>query len=172
MRGVNESTNSQSSNRSSRKRQFSLTSFREAQRVVVRACGRLILGQGADQDLWAAHLDQTTATNVALDLSCVDDVDARGLGVLADLVRRARRRGTIVSVMAASRVVQRLVEMARLDQVLPGAWHEPDGVPDCSAGRPRVQRSVRKRGYLCRECLRRSGSITVAGRGAMIAPAS
>jgi anti-anti-sigma factor len=105
-------------------RQFSLTSFRQAQRIVVRACGRLILGHGADQDLWAPHVDQTTATNVALDLSCVDDVDARGLGVLADLVRRARERGTILSVIAASRVVQRLVEMTRLDRALPGAWHE------------------------------------------------
>jgi hypothetical protein len=58
-------------------RQFSLTSFREAQRVIVRACGRLILGQGADQDLWAAHVDLATATNVALDLSCVNDVAAQ-----------------------------------------------------------------------------------------------
>lgn len=128
MRGICESRDPQTASRSSNGRQFSLTSFREAQRVVVRACGRLILGQGADQDLWAAHLDQTTATNVALDLSCVDDVDARGLGVLAGLVRRARGRGTIVSVVAASRVVQRLVEMTRLDQVLPGTWHEANGV--------------------------------------------
>lgn len=142
MRGISESRPPQTS-RSSRVRQFSLTSFLDARRVVVRACGRLILGHGADQDLWAVHVDQTTATNVALDLSCVDDVDAGGLGVLAGLVRRARQRGTIVSVIAASRVVQRLVEMARLDQVLPGIWHEPNGIPDCSAGRTRLQRSAR-----------------------------
>jgi anti-anti-sigma factor len=119
MRGVSESPNAQASTCSSRKPQFSLTSFREAQRIVVRACGRLILGQGADQDLWAAHVDRTTATIVALDLSCVDDIDARGLGVLAGLVRRARQRGRTVSIMSASRVVQRLMKMARLDQVLP-----------------------------------------------------
>jgi anti-anti-sigma factor len=100
-------------------RQFSLTSFREAQRVIVRACGRLILGQGADQGLWAAHVDEK-ATSVALDLSCVDDVDARGLGVLAGLVRQSRERGTTLSVIAASRVVRRLAEMTHLDQVLPG----------------------------------------------------
>jgi anti-anti-sigma factor len=116
--------------------QFSLTSFREARRIVVRACGRLILGQGADQDLWAAHVDEAAATNVALDLSCVNDVDARGLGLLASLVNRARGRGTIVSVMAASRVVQRLAEMTRLDRALPGAWHERMGVLGCrTAGR-------------------------------------
>ena len=43
------------------------------------------------------------------------DVDARGLGLLAGLVNRARERGTIVSVIAASRVVQRLANMTRLD---------------------------------------------------------
>ncbi len=129
MRRVSESINSQASTRTSPKRQFSLTSFREAQRIVVRACGRLILGQGADQDLWAAHVDQTTATTVALDLSCVDDVDAQGLGLLAGLVDRARVRGTTVWVMSASRVVQRLVKMAHLDQVLPGTWHKPMEFP-------------------------------------------
>jgi ABC-type transporter Mla MlaB component len=132
MRGIRES-NFHTSSRSSKVRQFSLTSFREAQRMVVRACGRLIVGQGADQDLWAAHVDEATATNVALDLSCVNDVDARGLGLLTGLVNRARGRGTIVSVMAASRVVQRLGKMTRLDRALPGAWHERSGILKCRA---------------------------------------
>lgn len=124
MRDLEESRRSERSFRSSRVRQFSLTSFREAQRMVVRACGRLILGHGADEPLWAQHLERTSATNVALDLSCVHDVDARGLGLLASLVRRARERGSVVSVTAASRVVQRLGKMVRLNQVLPGPWHE------------------------------------------------
>ena len=102
-------------------RQFSLTSIREAQRIVVRACGRLVLGHGADEPLWASQLDQSAATEVALDLSCVSDLDARGVGVLATLVRRARQSGTSVSVIAASRVVQRLTAMTGLGRVLPGA---------------------------------------------------
>jgi ABC-type transporter Mla MlaB component len=118
MRGIRESSNSETSSRSSGLRQFSLTSFREAQRIVVRACGRLIVGRGADQDL----VDETTATNVALDLSCVNDVDARGLGLIAGLVNRARGRGTIVSVMAASRVVQRLAEMTMIRASCGQAW--------------------------------------------------
>ena len=117
--------------RFSRVRQFSLTSFREGPRVVVRACGRLILGEGADHDLWAAHVGDATATNVALDLSCVNDVDARGLGLLAGLVDRARQRGTTLSVIAASRVVQRLGKMARLDRALPGAWHDRSELRGC-----------------------------------------
>jgi ABC-type transporter Mla MlaB component len=133
MREVQELGRLQRSRRSSRVRQFSLTSFREAQRTVVRACGRLVLGHGAHEPVWAPHLDQTTATVVALDLSCVNDVDARGLGLLAGLVRRARQRGTTVSVIAASRLVQRLGKMTRLDRALTGAWHERIGVLSCRA---------------------------------------
>ena len=132
MRKGKELEHLQASGRSSSARKFSLTSFRKAQRVVVRACGPLILGRGADEPLWARHLDQATA-NVALDLSCVNDVDARGLGLLAGLVRRARERGAVVTVTAASRVVQRLGEMTRLDRALPGAWHERTGVLSCRA---------------------------------------
>jgi anti-anti-sigma factor len=120
-----------------RARQFSLMSIRQAQRMVARACGRLVLGHGAHEALWASHLDQDTATDVALDLSCVKDVDAKGLGVLAELSRRARHRGTTLSVIAASPVVQRLGEMARLDRVLPGAWHERIGVLSCRARKAR-----------------------------------
>ena len=114
-------------------RQFSVTSIREAQRIVVRACGRLVLGHGADEPLWASQLDQSAAMEVALDLSCVSDLDARGLGVLATLVRRARQRGTTLSVIAASRVVQRLGEIAGLDRTLNGAWNERTGVFGCGA---------------------------------------
>ena len=89
--------------------------------MVVRASGRLILGHGAHEPLWLSHLDQATSTDVALDLSCVNDIDARGLGVLAALTRRARQRGTTLSVIAASGIVQRLGEMTRLDRALPGA---------------------------------------------------
>jgi len=119
MREVPESTHRQTpESRRSEGRQFSLTSVRQAHRIVVRACGRLVLGHGADEPLWAAQLDQPAATDVALDLSCVTDLDARGLGVLATLVQRARQRGAVLSVIAASRVVQRLVEMTRLDRAL------------------------------------------------------
>jgi anti-anti-sigma factor len=129
MRDVHESRQQQMErNGLPRGRQFSLTSIREAQRTVVRACGRLVLGHGAEEALWTSHLDEATATHVALDLSCVKDVDARGLGVLAALVRRARQRGTTLSVIAASRALQRLVEITRLDNALPGAWNTRPGV--------------------------------------------
>ena len=114
-------------------RQFSLMSMREAQRIFVRACGRLVLGHGADEPVWASHLDQSAVTEVALDISCVNDLDARGLGVLASLVRHAQGRGTTMSVIGASRVVQRLGKMTGLDRALPGAWNERTGVFGCGA---------------------------------------
>lgn len=138
MRGIREWRYSRPISRSSA-RQFSLTSFRQAQRVVLRACGRLILGQGADRALWARHVDEATTAEVALDLSCVNDVDAKGLGLLAGLVDHARRRGTRVSVVAASRVVQRLAMLTHLDGVMSGAWDERAGGVSCRAGDPTDQ---------------------------------
>jgi anti-anti-sigma factor len=114
-------------------RQFSLMCIRDTQRIVVRACGRLILGHGADERLWASQLDQSATTDVALDLSCVSDLDARGLGVLATLVRRVRQRGATVSLIAASRVVQRLGETAGLNRALHGGWNERTSVFECGA---------------------------------------
>jgi hypothetical protein len=68
---------------------------------IVRESWRPDAIQPTLEPLWARHLEQATATNVALGLSCVNDVDARGLGLPASLVRRARERGTILSVIAA-----------------------------------------------------------------------
>jgi ABC-type transporter Mla MlaB component len=111
--------------------QFSLSSIRGAGRVVLRACGRLVLGHGAHEPVWAPHLDLDTASRAALDLSCVKDVDARGIGVLADLAARAVQRGVTVSVIAASGVVQRLAEMTRVDRALPGNWNQRTGILSC-----------------------------------------
>jgi anti-anti-sigma regulatory factor len=123
--------------------QFSLMSIREAQRIVVRARGRLVLGHGADEHLWVSQLDHSAATNLALDVSCVSDLDARGLGLLATLVRITRERGTTVSVIAASRV-QRLGKMTGVDQALHGTWSERTRVFRCGA-RPSSLHSAGRR---------------------------
>jgi anti-anti-sigma regulatory factor len=81
--------------------QFSLTSVREARGVVVRASGRLVLGHGAQETVWASHLGLDSGGRIALDLSCVNDVDAHGLGVLAGLAGDALQRGIPMSVTAA-----------------------------------------------------------------------
>jgi anti-anti-sigma factor len=149
MRDVPESTDRQTMKSGMAEgRQFSVISIREAQRIVVRARGRLVLGHGAHEPLWASQLDQP-ATDVALDLSCVSDLDARGLGVLATFVRRAQQRGTTVSLLAASRVVQRLGEMTGLDRALHGAWNERTGVFRCGARAPFSNEHSAERNSVC-----------------------
>jgi anti-anti-sigma regulatory factor len=107
--------------------QFSLAAFREATRLVIRACGRLTLGHGAEETLWAPQLVAAGESEVALDLSCLTDVDARGLGVLADLGRRALQRGIKLSVLSASGVTRRLARLTRLDRAIPGNWRDARG---------------------------------------------
>jgi ABC-type transporter Mla MlaB component len=64
----------------------------------------------------------------------VSDIDARGVGALADAARKARDRGVQVSVTAASAVVHRLATLAKLDTVIPGDWNtRRSAEPGCSA---------------------------------------
>lgn len=114
-------------------RQFSLSAVRDATRVVIRACGRLTLGHGAEDALWASQIDAAGGAAIALDLSCVTQFDARGLGVLANLASRALQRGAGLSVIGASRVAQRLARLTRLDVAIPGNWNGRSGAPGCLA---------------------------------------
>jgi anti-anti-sigma factor len=111
----------------SSKKQFSLSSIRDAKRIIMRACGALTSGHGADEALWTSQLERAEGREVALDLSCVSDLDAHGIGVLADLGRRAVQRGVRLSVVAASAVSERLARLTRLDRALPGDWHQRSG---------------------------------------------
>jgi anti-anti-sigma factor len=114
-------------------RHFSMSAVREATRVIVRACGRLTLGDGAEHALWRSQLGAARGGEVALDLSCVTQVDARGLGVLADLAGRALQQGIRLSVVGASRATQRLAQLSRLDQAIPGNWTERSATSECLA---------------------------------------
>lgn len=105
------------------KKPFSLSTIRDATQVVIRPCGPLTLGSGADDARWTSQLEDTEGFDVTLDLSCVSDLDARGVGTLADLGGRALRRGLRMSVAAASAVTERLALLTGLDKAMPGDWH-------------------------------------------------
>jgi anti-anti-sigma regulatory factor len=107
--------------------QFQLTSATGPHGLMVRARGRLTLGHGATERLWEPHV--TGGGRVSLDLTGVTEVDARGLGVLASLARRARQNGITLSVAGASAVVSSLAVAVRLDRVLGGAWGNRIGRP-------------------------------------------
>jgi ABC-type transporter Mla MlaB component len=102
---------------------FHLSSRRDRQRTILRACGRLVVGHGASSELWTSYLDRADGSPVDLDLGCVTDADAGGIGVVAEALRRAAQRGITVSVIAASRVVDTLVRLTRLDRAI-AAWPE------------------------------------------------
>lgn len=91
--------------------------------MIVYACGRFVLGHGASAVLWMPHIERASNVAVELDLACVTDIDAAGLGVLAGFFRRAARNGLRISVVAASDVVNRVATLTRLDQAIPGTWN-------------------------------------------------
>jgi ABC-type transporter Mla MlaB component len=123
--------------------------------ALLQACGALVLSREVSASTLAqmleprrhvgpvvpsrpAHEEHETASEregIAWDLSLVTDMDARGLGALAEAARKARDRGVRVSVRAASAVVHRLAALAKLDTVIPGDWSaRGTGEPICSAG--------------------------------------
>ena len=112
--------------------------------LVIQACGSLTLHPlGGESPLDVVP----RVSRVAWDFSLVSDLDAAGLGALADAVRRAQERGVAVSVRAASSIVHRLATLARLDTLVPGAWDaRVAATPLCSApcatGTPRISRSA------------------------------
>jgi anti-anti-sigma factor len=105
----------------------------DGEEAVVRACGPLVLnGDRVSQ----AFEPAVGSRQIAWDLSRVTEIDAHGLGVLADAARKARERGVRVSVRAASAFVHRLASVARLDTVIPGDWHaRASEAPPCRTAR-------------------------------------
>jgi ABC-type transporter Mla MlaB component len=88
--------------------------------ALVQPCGALVL----TNDPSAVLAEPTVGLRrIVWDLSLVSDIDARGLGALADAARRGHDRGVRVSVRAASAVVHRLAALAKLDKAITGDWH-------------------------------------------------
>jgi ABC-type transporter Mla MlaB component len=98
--------------------------------ALMQPCGALVLPNDS-----SAFLIEPTAGvgRIVWDLSHVSDIDARGLGALADAARRARDRGVRVSVRAASAVVHRLAALAKLDKAIPGDWLARRGAAPAAA---------------------------------------
>jgi len=88
--------------------------------ALMQTCGALVLNNDSSAFLLEPGV---SPRRIAWDLSLVSDIDAGGLGALAEAARRARDRGVQVSVRAASAVVHRLAALAKLDTVIPGDWH-------------------------------------------------
>ncbi|MFN7980975.1 MAG: STAS domain-containing protein [Vicinamibacterales bacterium] len=83
--------------------------------VRLRMSGRLVDPTPGSVE-WAAALQRSAGAHLHVDLADVTEMDGRGLGLLADLVRDRRATGGSVSVMYANPRVRRLLDITRLAQ--------------------------------------------------------
>ena len=98
---------------------FGIEVVRTDDRAVLCCRGRLVLEHGAPVLRDTARRELSTARSLALDLGSVTQIDARGIGVLAELCAAARDAGSIIVLASAERRVRHLLRLARLDESIP-----------------------------------------------------
>lgn len=86
------------------------------QAAVLRCSGRIVHGDGAD-DLLRAVMSQDKP-HIQIDLSGVNAIDARGLGVLVALERWARATDRKIQLTNATTRVREVLESTGLNTVL------------------------------------------------------
>lgn len=101
---------------------FTANCVRDANQVLVRVSGRLNPPEAALP--WTDCLQQP-ARDIRVDLGGVTEIDARGLGMLAELTRRMRAHGGRVAIVSASPRVQRLLRLTHLDALLEAGSADP-----------------------------------------------
>lgn len=106
---------------------FTTDCIRDAGEVLLRVSGRLVDARRMTPD-WDDCLRRLAARHVKVDLGSVTDIDARGLGMLAELTRETHAVGGRVTVICASPRVRRLLAVTHLDSLL-----EPDARKPCRA---------------------------------------
>jgi anti-sigma B factor antagonist len=89
--------------------------------TVLRCDGRLVLGHAATRFRIAAERALAECEVVALDLARVWQMDAHGIGVLAQLYASSRATGRALLLAGVNNRVQRLLHLTRLDTVMPTA---------------------------------------------------
>ena len=102
---------------------FTVEYSRSSSQLVVRVSGRLVAT--GRQSVWATRLDDAPGTDVCIDLGKLTEMDASGLGLLAEFARAARSNGRRVAVVSANRRVRRLLELTRLDGLFESGCREP-----------------------------------------------
>ena len=101
-------------------RPFTADCSRQANQVSLRVSGRLVDARQKTAD-WTSCLERLAGANVRVDLGSVTEIDARGLGMLAELARETRLSGGQLVVSNASPRVERLLRLTHLDGLLEGA---------------------------------------------------
>ena len=96
---------------------FTADCSRQANQVSLRVSGRLVDPRQKMPD-WTACLERLAGADVRIDLGSVTEIDARGLGMLAELTRQTRLGGGRIVVVHASPRVKRLLRLTHLDGLL------------------------------------------------------
>lgn len=92
--------------------------------VLLRVSGRLVDARRLTPG-WDDCLRRLAGEHVRVDLGGVTEIDARGLGMLAELTRESRAVGGRVSVVCASPRVRRLLAVTHLDTLLDDEGRKP-----------------------------------------------
>lgn len=103
---------------------FTADCVRASGHVLLRVSGRLVDARHLTPD-WHDCVRRLAGEHVRVDLGGVTDIDARGLGMLAELTREARAQGGRVSVVCASPRVRRLLAVTHLDGLIDGNGSSP-----------------------------------------------
>ena len=96
---------------------FTADCSRQANQVSLRVSGRLV-DPRQKMPAWTACLERLAGADVRIDLGSVTEIDARGLGMLAELTRQTRQGGGRIVVVHASPRVKRLLRLTHLDGLL------------------------------------------------------
>ncbi len=111
--------------------------------TVLQCDGRLVLGRSATEFCRAALRALADSQVVALDLAGIRQVDAHGIGVLAFLYGLSRDTGSTLLLAGASHRVQRLLDLAGLDAIIPAVKTVLDADGEAPLVRHRADRSAR-----------------------------
>jgi anti-anti-sigma factor len=96
---------------------FTADCERSSDLVLLRVSGRLVDPRPATPD-WDDCLRRLATAHVRVDLGGVTEIDARGIGMLAELTRETRAGGGRLSVVSASPRVKKLLTLTHLDALL------------------------------------------------------
>jgi anti-anti-sigma regulatory factor len=86
--------------------------------MVMAACGMKELVRGLDRDLVERMAPVVRQQSVALDLACVDRIDAAGIAALISLYGHARDAGHGFAVANPTAHVREILSLVGLDRIL------------------------------------------------------
>jgi anti-anti-sigma factor len=98
---------------------FEVATVRSGSATILSCRGRLAAGHGAEALRCAARRELSAGRLLALDLALVTQLDARGVGVLAEASDVAHQRGARILLVGANARIRRLLRLTHLDTIIP-----------------------------------------------------